>query len=166
MAAEPAGADGVPLDGRRIAVVVSARDPASARLADAASSWLGARGARVSRHPVPAAFEVAQFAAWLADAGEVEGIVACASIVRGETMHDRHLARSVTDALLAAATRTGVPIGNAVLTVETGEQAAARSGGARGNRGEDAARAVAGLLAARDRLAARRPVDLGPEPGS
>ncbi len=152
------------LEGRRIAVVVSARDAASERLADAASAWLRSRGARVSRHPVPAAFEVAQFAAWLAEGGEVEGIVACASIVRGETMHDRHLARAVTDALLAAAVRTGVPIGNAVLTVDTREQADARSGGAKGNRGEDAARAVAGLLAARDRLAARRPVDLGPTP--
>ncbi len=155
-----------PLEGRRIGVVASERDAASARLADAACAWLEKRGARVDRHGVPAAFEVAQFTAWLAAEGEVDGVVACASIVRGETSHDRHLAAAVTASLLEVAVRTGVPVGNAVLTVDTPEQAEARSGGAKGNRGEDAARAVAGLLRARASQTRGRPVDLGPVDGS
>ncbi len=151
---------------------MSRRDDVSARLAEAAESWLLARGATVLRYEAPAAFEVAQLAAWIADSGEVDAIVACGCIVRGESVHDRHLGAAVTGSLLEAAVRTGVPIGNAVLTVESRSQAAARSGGAKGNRGEDAARAAAGLLHARRSALPRRaaaggrrlPVDLGPAP--
>lgn len=153
------------LAGFHVGIVVSERDGPSARLADAAESWLQAAGADVSRHPAPAAFEVAQLAGWLAESGRVDGIVACASIVKGETSHDRHLAEAVTAGLLEIGVRTRIPVGNAVLTVDTGEQADARSGGARGNRGEDAARAVAGLLRARKRLGERPRLDLGPLPG-
>lgn len=154
----PAG----PLAGAHVGIVLSERDEPSARLADAAERWLRSEGADVSRHPAPAAFEVAQLAGWLADSGRVDAIVACASIVKGETSHDRHLAEAVTSGLLEIGVRTRIPVGNAVLTVDTAEQAEARSGGARGNRGEDAARAVAGLLRARRRLGERPGLDLGP----
>lgn len=165
MAAEPASGaarDEAPedepnaLSGRRFGVVFSLRDGPSARLADAAEAFLAARGAEVSRWPARGAFEVAQFAGWLAGSGRVEAVVACANIVRGETSHDRHLAAAVTGALLDIGVRTGAPVGNAVLTVDTAEQAEARSGGARGNRGEDAARAAAHLLLARSGLAGAR----------
>lgn len=151
-----------PLAGYHVGIVVSERDPVSTSLGDAAGRWLRAEGAEVSRYPAPAAFEVAQLTGWLADSGRVDGIVACASIVRGETSHDRHLADAVTTGLLEIGIRTRIPVGNAVLTVDTLEQARARSGGAKGNRGEDAARAVAGLLRARKRLGERPGLDLGP----
>ncbi len=147
------------LGGARVAIVHSERDEPSGRLADAAENFLRRAGARVERHAAPAAFEVAQLADWIAAAREADGIVACAAIVRGETAHDRHLGAAVTDSLLRTAVRWRIPVGNAVLTVDSAEQADARSGGAKGNRGEDAARAVAALLG-------RRPgplgVDLGP----
>ena len=159
---ESARAPAGPLTGFHVGIVVSERDDPSARLADGAEAWLRGEGAGVSRHPAPAAFEVAQLAGWLAASGRVDGIVACASIVRGETSHDRHLAEAVTAGLLEIGVRTRVPVGNAVLTVDTREQADARSGGTKGNRGEDAARAVAGLLRARRRLGERPGLDLGP----
>lgn len=151
-----------PLSGLHVGIVLSERDEPSARLAAAAERWLRGEGAAVSRHPAPAAFEVAQLAGWLADSGRVDGIVACASIVKGETSHDRYLAEAVTTGLLEIGVRTRVPVGNAVLTVDSAEQADARSGGVKGNRGEDAARAVAGLLRARKRLGERPGLDLGP----
>ncbi len=161
---------GGPLAGFHVGIVVSERDEPSLRLAEAAGRWLRAEGADVSRYPAAAAFEVAQLAGWLAESGRVDGIVACASIVRGETSHDRHLAEAVTGGLLEIGIRTRIPVGNAVLTVDTSAQADARSGGAKGNRGEDAARAVAGLLRARKRLGERRlgerpGLDLGPASG-
>lgn len=140
------------LAGRRFGIVHSLRDAPSGRLADAAESFLTAAGAVVSRWPALGAFEVAQFTGWLAASGQVEAIVACANIVRGETAHDRRLGEAVTGALLEIGVRTGVPVGNAVLTVETAEQADARSGGDKGNRGTEAARAAAHLLLARRRL--------------
>lgn len=159
---EEARGEAGPLAGFHVGIVVSERDEPSARLADGAETWLRGQGADVSRHPAPAAFEVAQLAGWLAGSGRVDAIVACASIVRGETSHDRHLAAAVTGSLLEIGVRTRIPVGNAVLTVESREQADARSGGAKGNRGEDAARAVAGLLRARKRLGERPGLDLGP----
>ena len=157
---------GGPLAGFHVGIVVSERDESSFRLAEAAERWLQAEGADVSRYAAPAAFEVAQLTGWLAESGRVDGIVACASIVRGETSHDRHLAEAVTSGLLEIGIRTRIPVGNAVLTVETREQADARSGGSKGNRGEDAARAVAGLLRSRKRLGERPSLDLGPISGS
>ena len=132
---EPAPSGG-PLAGYRIGIVVSERDAPSARLAAAAERWLSPRGAAVSRHPAAAAFEVAQVAGWLAEQREVDGIVACAAIVRGETSHDRVLGSAVTGALLEIGVRTGVPVGNAVLTVRrrnrrTPVRAATRATGAR-----------------------------------
>lgn len=150
--ADPAALPPGSLSGRRFGIVVSLRDEASGRLADGAESFLTEAGAAVSRWPALGAFEVAQFCGWLADSGRVEAIVACANIVRGETSHDRHLGTAVTGALLEIGLRTGVPVGNAVLTVESAEQAAARSGGERGNRGTEAARAAAHLLLAKRRL--------------
>ncbi len=149
------------LHGARVAVVFSERDEPSARLAGAADDWLQAAGAEVSRHPAPAAFEVAQLTAWIAASGEADGIVACAAIIRGETSHDRHLAGAVTRSLLDTAARHRIPVGNAVLTVSTREQADARSGGDGGNRGEDAARAVAAMLLRR-RSGKPAGRDLGP----
>ncbi len=162
---EGAAARSRPLAGCHVGIVVSERDEPSLRLAAAAERWLQSEGADVSRYPAPAAFEVAQLAGWLAESGRVDGIVACASIVRGETSHDRHLAEAVTGGLLEIGIRTRIPVGNAVLTVDTSAQADARSGGAKGNRGEDAARAVAGLLRARKRLGERPGLDLGPVSG-
>ena len=63
-AREPGRSPGV-----HVGIVVSERDAPSARLADAAESWLRGEGADVSRYPAPAAFEVAQLAGWLADSG-------------------------------------------------------------------------------------------------
>lgn len=154
------------LAGYRVGVVFSERDAPSARLASAAERWLAERGARVSLHPAPAAFEVAQLSGWLAERRLVDALVACAAIVRGETSHDRVLGAAVTGTLLEIGVRTGVPVGNAVLTVETLPQAEARSGGGKGNRGEEAAHAVAGLLRARERMEERRALDLGPVPES
>jgi len=82
--------------------------------------------------------------------------------------HDHHLAAAVTEALLETAVRTRVAVGNAVLTVNSEGQAHARSGGAKGNRGVDAARAVAGLLEVRATLPGEPlrqgpGVDLGPD---
>lgn len=150
--ADPAALPPGSLSGCRFGIVVSLRDEPSRRLAEGAESFLTAAGAAVSRWPALGAFEVAQFAGWLAASGRVEAIVACANIVRGETAHDRHLGAAVTGALLEIGVRTGVPVGNAVLTVENAEQAAARSGGERGNRGTEAARAAARLLLEKRRL--------------
>jgi len=58
--------------------------------------------------------------------------------------------------LLSTSTQTGVPVGLAVLTVNTPAQALERAGGALGNKGEEAMLAVLQTLAATARLRDRK----------
>ena len=83
--------------------------------------------------------------------GRFDAVVALGCIIKGETSHDLHLATAVTTALLATARETGVPVGLGVLTVDTEEQAKARAGGLKGNKGVEAMAAAldtAGSIAA------------------
>lgn len=89
---------------------------------------------------VPGCFEVPLAAKYLAESGEVDAVVCIGAVIRGETTHYELVAgecgRGVQDVQLA----TGVPVLFGVLTVETMDQALARSEGADGhNVGAEAA---------------------------
>ena len=71
---------------------------------------------------------------------KAEAILAMGVIIRGQTAHAEHLARSVTDALQKIAIDHGVPVIHTVLSVEDEDQARERCLGARINRGTEAAR--------------------------
>ena len=79
--------------------------------------------------------------------------VAIGCIVRGETAHDRHLGLAVTQELLRISVARGKPVGLAVLTVESMDQARARAGGALGNKGAEAMRAAVATACARREVA-------------
>lgn len=97
----------------------------------------------------PGAFEVPMLVDRALATGAFDVAVGVGCIVRGETVHDRHLGQAVTQELLAIAVRRGRPVGLAVLTVEDVAQAHARAGGALGNKGAEAmAAAVATCNAA------------------
>jgi 6,7-dimethyl-8-ribityllumazine synthase len=74
-------------------------------------------------------------------------VVALGCIIRGETTHDQHLARSVTDSLMRIAIDHRVPVGLGVLTVNNAKQARDRAGGKFGNKGEEAMNAALDTLA-------------------
>jgi 6,7-dimethyl-8-ribityllumazine synthase len=109
----------------------------------------GADGALVMAS-APGAFELPVVAAAVArrdGSSEVDAVVCLGLILTGETTHDRHLADAVAHALQDLALETGKPVAFGVLTCQTAEQAEARAGGAKGNKGEEAMHAA--LLAAR-----------------
>lgn len=88
---------------------------------------------------VPGSFEIPLAARYLAESGEVDAVVCIGAVIRGETTHYELVAgecgRGVQDVQLT----TGVPVLFGVLTVETSEQALARSEGPGGhNVGEEA----------------------------
>ena len=72
----------------------------------------------------------------------VAGIVALGCLIRGQTMHDRHIARAVAHGLVSVSLKTDVPVTFGVLTVDTPEQAQDRAGGSRRNKGADAMHAL------------------------
>ena len=99
---------------------------------------------------VPGAFEIPLVAARLATSRKYAGVICLGAVIRGETTHDQHINRAVSNELAALAVRTGVPVLFGVLTCDTLEQAIHRAGGNVGNKGSDCAQAalqMADLLA-------------------
>ena len=104
-------------------------------------------------YDVPGAFELPLAAKYLAGSGRYAGVACLGAVIRGETSHYDHVcgesARGIMDVMLS----TGVPCSFGVLTVDTMDQALARSGGEKRNAGEHAAEAVLALVKLREAVA-------------
>jgi 6,7-dimethyl-8-ribityllumazine synthase len=98
--------------------------------------------AAISLHDVPGAFEIPVVVRELAIQRDLDAILALGVILQGETDHAQNLAHSVTNALQQIAIENGVPVVNAVLSVESETQARERCLESRINRGTEAARAA------------------------
>jgi 6,7-dimethyl-8-ribityllumazine synthase len=98
--------------------------------------------ADISIHQVPGAFEIPVVVREIALKKNTQAILALGVILQGKTSHAQNLARSVTDALQKIAIDQGVPVINAVLSLETESQARERCLGSKINRGKEAARAA------------------------
>jgi 6,7-dimethyl-8-ribityllumazine synthase len=74
----------------------------------------------------------------LAARGDIDAVVALGCVLTGETSHDRYICDAVAHGLMQVALRHGTPVTFGVLTCVTIEQARARSGGTKGNKGAEA----------------------------
>jgi 6,7-dimethyl-8-ribityllumazine synthase len=88
---------------------------------------------------VPGAFELPLCAQRMASTGRYDALVCLGAVVRGETPHFDYIAAEAARGIGEVARRHDVPVAFGVLTADTIEQALARAGGARGNKGYDAA---------------------------
>jgi 6,7-dimethyl-8-ribityllumazine synthase len=88
---------------------------------------------------VPGAFELPLCAQRLAAAGRYDALVCLGAVVRGETPHFDFVAGEAARGIAAVARRNDLPVAFGVLTTDTIEQALARAGGERGNKGYEAA---------------------------
>jgi 6,7-dimethyl-8-ribityllumazine synthase len=93
-------------------------------------------------YDVPGAFELPLAATYLAGSGRYAGVACLGAVIRGETDHYDYVCAEAARGIQEVQLRTGVPCAFGVLTVDTMEQALARSGGDKRDQGEDAARAV------------------------
>jgi len=101
----------------------------------------------------PGSFELPVLARAAATRTGCAGVVALGCVIRGETTHDQHIAHAVAGGLMEVSLQTGVPVAFGVLTVTSAEQARARAGGDKGNKG---AEAMAALL---DTIRSMRSID-------
>jgi 6,7-dimethyl-8-ribityllumazine synthase len=120
-------------------------------LADGAIAELEAHGATFDRVSVPGALEIPQalaqaIAADLLPAGKYAGAIVLGCVIRGETSHYDVVVGQANHWLYDLAIKHRVPIGNAILTVDTEAQALARARGGRDGKGGDAARACLSLI--------------------
>ena len=106
----------------------------------------------VETFAVPGAFELPLAAKYLAESGRYDGVACLGAVVRGETSHYDHVCAEAARGLQDVQLRTGVPCAFGVLTVDTMEQALARSGGGKRDSGRHAAEAVLTLASVRERL--------------
>ncbi|MEY3011179.1 MAG: hypothetical protein RLZZ314_1821 [Bacteroidota bacterium] len=101
---------------------------------------------------VPGSFELPLGAQWLAQRDDVDGVIAIGSVIRGETAHFDFVCASAAQGILRASQDSGKPVMFCVLTDDTHDQAAARSGGSLGNKGIEAAVGVLKMLALRSTI--------------
>jgi 6,7-dimethyl-8-ribityllumazine synthase len=101
---------------------------------------------------VPGAFELPLAAKYLAESGSYAGVACLGAVIRGETDHYDYVCAEAARGIQQVQLATGVPCAFGVLTVESMEQALARSGGGKRDQGEHAAQAVMTLAALRERI--------------
>src|SRR4029453_3124443 len=113
---------------------------------------------RIAVYMVPGAFELPQAARCAAETGQYEAIVCLGCVIGGETPHFEYISAAVAHGLMEGSGENGIPMAFGVLTTDSWEQAEARAGEGRDNKGFEAAAAaleMAELLGAA-RKAARR----------
>jgi 6,7-dimethyl-8-ribityllumazine synthase len=138
--------------GKPVAIAVATfYDELAERLLRGARGALEAAGVEVGPVlEVPGAFELPMAAKLAAESGRFAGVVCLGAVIRGETDHYDYVcgeaARGIQDVQLT----TGVPCSFGVLTVDTMDQALARSGEGKRDSGAHAAEAVLALLHVRE----------------
>ena len=125
------------------------------RLEAGARTVLEQHGDSVERFEVEGAYELGQAARYVAQTGRFRGVVCLGVVIRGETDHYDYVCEAAARGVAEAGMATGVPVGFGVLTVNTREQALARSGGGKRDSGAAAAHAVLALAEIRERASTR-----------
>jgi 6,7-dimethyl-8-ribityllumazine synthase len=133
--------------GVRVAIVASRyNEEIVSKLVESAADVYKARGGvadYLTTTWVPGAFEIPLMAKRLAEAHNVDAVVACGAVVRGDTPHFDFIAAECTRGLMTVLLETKVPMIYGVLTTETQEQARDRTkGGSAGDKGAEAMEAA------------------------
>jgi len=120
-----------------------------------ATAELDAAGATYDRVTVPGALEIPQVISQAVSSGLIpdsassarySGVVALGCVIRGETSHYDIVCNNANHWMMELAIRHNIPVGNAILTVDTEAQALERARGGRDGKGGDAARACLKLI--------------------
>ena len=94
---------------------------------------------------VPGAVEITLATQWLLEHG-CAAVVTLGAVIRGETSHYDYVCNSVERGCTELMMSTGKPVAFGVLTTENAEQAYARAGGNKGNKGAEAVDVVVEML--------------------
>lgn len=86
------------------------------------------------------------------ESGKFDGYVALGCVIRGETSHYDIVCNESARGLSGLSLEFKAPIGNAILTCDTMDQAIVRADPAQKNKGADAVKAVMMLLDIKDKL--------------
>ena len=135
-----------------IAVARFYEDLAARLVGGAQAAFAEAGAGEADVFDVPGAFELPMAAKLAAESGRYDGVACLGAVIRGETDHYDWVCAEAARGIQDVQLRTGVPCAFGVLTVDTMEQALARSGGDKRDSGRHAAEAVLALARVRERL--------------
>lgn len=142
-----------------IAVVVSRfNEPVTSKLLEGAVEGLKAGGVPqswVDVVHVPGAFELPLMVEQLIQTNRYVGVVALGAVIRGETPHFDYVCAGCTQGLMEVMLRYQCPVSFGVLTTDTAEQAFARCGGDKGNKGAEAVATLLEVLSVRQKVERR-----------
>ena len=126
--------------GLRIAVAVARfNDNVTSKMLEGAREALDKHGVSTFDIAwVPGAFELPLAARKLAETKRYDAIVCLGTVIRGETPHFDYVAGETARGVMDAGRDTGIPVVFGVTTPNDLEQAIARAGGKKGNKGFDA----------------------------
>jgi 6,7-dimethyl-8-ribityllumazine synthase len=127
-------------------------DLAERLVAGAQAAFADAGAGEADVFDVPGAFELPLAAKLCAESGRYDGVACLGAVIRGETDHYDWVCAEAARGIQDVQLRTGVPCAFGVLTVDTMEQALARSGGGKRDSGRHAAEAVLALARLREQL--------------
>jgi len=135
-----------------IAVARFYEDLAARLVGGAQAAFAEAGAGEADVFDVPGAFELPMAAKLAAESGRYDGVACLGAVIRGETDHYDWVCAEAARGIQDVQLRTGVPCAFGVLTVDTMEQALARSGGDKRDSGRHAADAVVALAWLRRQL--------------
>jgi 6,7-dimethyl-8-ribityllumazine synthase len=148
--AEPAKPGKNEFKGARVALVatrwnVGVVDALLAGAHRCMADW-GVNPKHVDEFRAPGAFELPLAVTALMKSGRYDAVVTLGAVIRGDTPHFDFVAGECSRGLREASQKHGVPLGFGVLTVNTDQQAAERSGPGADNKGYEAAAAALEML--------------------
>ena len=159
MADSPTPLAGRPVAGPDTAIAIAVarfNQPVTSKLLEgalAAAAEAGIPADRVQVVEVPGAFELPMAARWLSrGTPRPTAIVCLGCVIRGDTDHYDYVCDQSAAGIMNVGLELDVPVAFGVLTCDTGEQAFARAGGAKGNKGADALNAVLEMADLKARL--------------
>lgn len=101
---------------------------------------------------VAGAYEIPMAAQWLIEHKKCDAVIALGAVIRGETSHYDYVCAAAERGCMDVQLKTNVPVAFGVLTTENKEQAMARAGGRKGDKGQEAALVALEMLALKESL--------------
>ncbi len=112
----------------------------------------GAANENLYVYYVPGSFELPQGAAYLINKQNVDAVICLGCVIQGETRHFEFICQAVSQGIMNLGLEKGIPAIFGVLTTDNILQARDRSGGAHGNKGDEAAITAIKMVDLKNRL--------------
>jgi 6,7-dimethyl-8-ribityllumazine synthase len=112
----------------------------------------GVKPENIAFHFVPGTYELATGAAWLLELQRPDAVICIGCVIQGETRHFDFICDAAAQGIMRVSLDYQKPVIFGVLTTENQDQALARSGGALGNKGCEAAVAALEMIDLRNQF--------------